>query len=309
MDTEVLAHNYGRDNRQQAYRFFDDNFGLRVSDREIPVGADLRAYDELAAGVPADNLTILGLARQFAARLRREPMPPVAARARLSDLVRYRRADVVRPWRVADTWHDQLASLSYIFTMSNGLSATGVWLESRDAPPGAPLTIELNDAGRANNAQKRWGDEPPAAALISRDRQVLALNLLFAGDASPGDREMVSYYAEMIQAIGRRPLGLEAAQLIAIARWARQQWRPPVISVLANGLRSQIVALTAAALEPGLFDAISVREGIRSFAYVYSKPVKFAAAPELFCLDLYKYFDVPDLAALAAPTRIQTVAP
>jgi hypothetical protein len=28
-------------------------------------------------------------------------------------------------------------------------------------------------------------------------------------------------------------------------------------------------------------------------------------APELFCLDLYKEFDVPSLAALAAPTRVR----
>ncbi|MGH9542245.1 MAG: hypothetical protein ACRD2H_10225 [Terriglobales bacterium] len=354
MDTQILAHNYGRDNRQQAYRFFDESFGLSASDREIPVGADLRSYDELTVGLPADNLTILGLARQFAersaatwrgpersgpplpaveagaqprptgaaSRVRaapppRKPSEPPANRAdgaspgrdRLRAVVRYRRADVARAWRLADTMHDRLASLSYVFSMSNGLSATGVWLQSRDAPAGAPLAIELDDRGRSDDIQKHGGDEPLAASLISRGRQVLALNLLFVGDASPGKGDAIARYAEMLAAIGQRPLGLEAAQLIGIARWAQQRWRPPSLSVIATGPRSQVVALTAAALEPGLFADIETRGGIRSFADLYEKPVKYADAPELFCLDLYEYFDVADLAALARPASTRLLTP
>ena len=34
--------------------------------------------------------------------------------------------------------------------------------------------------------------------------------------------------------------------------------------------------------------------------------VEYGAAPDLFCLDLYKEFDLDRLAALAAPARIVT---
>jgi len=34
-------------------------------------------------------------------------------------------------------------------------------------------------------------------------------------------------------------------------------------------------------------------------------PVVFRSAPDVFCLDLYKEFDVDSITALAAPTVIQ----
>jgi hypothetical protein len=33
-------------------------------------------------------------------------------------------------------------------------------------------------------------------------------------------------------------------------------------------------------------------------------PVKFEAAPELFCLDLYRRFDLEQLAQMSAPTKV-----
>ncbi len=311
-DTEISAHNYGVDDRQQAYGFFDENFGLNTSAREIPVGADVKTYDELAVGLPQDNLTILGLARKMARQITREPVPSGAEsaawadseRARLGKVVRYHAVTVDRAWPVADTAHNRLASVSYVFQMDNGLSATGVWLKSMDAPPQPALTIVLNDAGKTGEIQKSWDQIPVAASLLERDRQVLAADLLFAGDASPGGRDDIPRYAEMLDAIGDRPLGLEAAQLIALARWAREKWTPPGISVVTSGPRTQLVALVAAALEPRLFTEIATRGGMPSLEYLYDKPLTFAEAPEAFCLDLYRFFDLDRLAALASPAEV-----
>ncbi len=312
-DTQISAHNYGVDNRQQAYRFFDDNFGLKAPEREIPVGPDIRTYQQLAVGLPKNNLTILGLARKMAQAITRPPVPSgggraawaAQARAKLRQVVRYHAVSVARPWRVADTMHNQLASLSYRFEMSNGLSATGVWLKSMDAPKVAPLAIVLDDKGRMDETQKSSAQIPAVAFLIARDEQVMAVNLLFTGDASPGQGNDITNFAEMLEAVGKRPVGLEAAQLIAVAEWAKKQWNPPSLSVEANGLRSQLVALVAGALAPKLFSKIETRHGIESLAYVYAKPVKFGEAPELFCLDLYKYFDLDRLAILAAPAKVR----
>jgi hypothetical protein len=76
-----------------------------------------------------------------------------------------------------------------------------------------------------------------------------------------------------------------------------------------SGIRNQAAALVAAALEPDLFSEIVVRDGMRSFAYVFEKPVTYAQAPELFCLDLYKEFDIDRLEALAAPVTVQSRQP
>jgi hypothetical protein len=42
-----------------------------------------------------------------------------------------------------------------------------------------------------------------------------------------------------------------------------------------------------------------------SLAYLLEKPVEFHQAPELFCFDLYKQFDLDRLAALAAPAKVR----
>ena len=68
------------------------------------------------------------------------------------------------------------------------------------------------------------------------------------------------------------------------------------------------VALVAAALEPGLFSDITVKKGMRSLEYVVRKPVEFASALDLSCLDLYKETDIDHLAALAAPAKVRTLS-
>ncbi|MGC2546338.1 MAG: hypothetical protein WA426_10875, partial [Silvibacterium sp.] len=76
------------------------------------------------------------------------------------------------------------------------------------------------------------------------------------------------------------------------------------IQVETNGIRNQVIATVAAALEPEAFSGLDVQNGMKSFAYLLDKPVPLRAAPELFCLDLYKDFDIDSLSALASPVTI-----
>ena len=46
---------------------------------------------------------------------------------------------------------------------------------------------------------------------------------------------------------------------------------------------------------------------MHSLSYVFDLPVEFEQAPELFCLDLYKEFDVDSLEALAAPATVHRI--
>jgi hypothetical protein len=151
----------------------------------------------------------------------------------------------------------------------------------------------------------KWDQIPAVAHLIDRDEQVLVLDLIFIGNASPGDRAALDHFAEMLEAVGERPVGLEAAQLNGIAQLAGKEWNPQSVNLMTSGMRSQVVALVAAALEPAkLYSEITTRDGLKSFEYLYTKPVKFEDAPEPFCLDLYKYFDLDRLAILAEPVKV-----
>jgi hypothetical protein len=57
-------------------------------------------------------------------------------------------------------------------------------------------------------------------------------------------------------------------------------------------------------MEPTLFSEVAIHEGMRSLRYLLDAPVKFESAPDLFCLDLYKEFDINRLAALAEPAKV-----
>jgi len=311
-DTQVSAHNYARDNRQQAYRFLSTYFHLPSKPEEIPAGQYLKSYSQLASGVPADNLTVLGLARQFASQIHREPVPSgetakakwaTSERAKLSQVVHYQPVTVEHPWYMADTDHSSIQSISFRFGLSNGLSATGVWAKSTWTPEGAPMTIVLNDAGRKGADAEVWDHGPEVSDRIDRGEQVLALSVLFTGDGNPPEQDLESF-AYMMAAVGAPPLGLEAAQLIAITDWARQRWHPSQIRLESSGYRMQVVSLVAGALQPRLFKSITIHKGMHSLSYILDKPVRSDKVPDMFCLDLYKDFDLGMLKTLTEPTHV-----
>lgn len=97
---------------------------------------------------------------------------------------------------------------------------------------------------------------------------------------------------------------MEAAQLAGIARWAKAKWNPASIQLETTGIRTQTISLAAAALEPHLFSKIANYGGMQSLQYLLEKPVSYEDAPDLFCLDLYKDFDIGQLKALASPTHV-----
>jgi len=66
-----------------------------------------------------------------------------------------------------------------------------------------------------------------------------------------------------------------------------------------------VISLVAAGIEPNLFSELVVHEGMKSLGYLLDTPVAFEDAPELFCLDLYKEFELNRLALMAAPTKVE----
>jgi dienelactone hydrolase len=311
-ETEVLAHNYDHDNRQQTYRFLDQWFNLPDKPDEISVGQDLNTYTQLASGLPADNLTILSLARQFAAKLLHPAIPSSAAeraawaqseRAKLVKVVNYQPVTVARPWYMADTDHNTVQSISFRFGLSNGLSATGVWIKSDWTPDGAPMTVIINDGGREGADKEVWDNYPEVGYAIEKGDQVLVLSILFTGDNSPAGGDS-GRFAYMMNAVGTPPLGLEAAQLIGITHWAQQHWRPSRITLESSGYRMQVVSLVAGALEPHLFGSISIHKGMHNLSYIVDSALSSDHVADMFCRDFFKDFDLDMLKAMIPPATV-----
>jgi dienelactone hydrolase len=297
-------HNYQLDNRQAAYRFFSRHFGLPAFNEDEEIAGEIKSYDELVVGLPADNLTILDLARKLGRSLPRSTVPPEgparqqwaeSERERLRQVVRFHPLRLASAWTVAITKSRGLETKSYLFNMDNGLTADGVWLKPINAPQNAAATLILDDKGKSA-ANTKVSDR------VNRGEQVLALDLLFTGHARtiPEPYE----YVQILHGLGERPLGIEAGQLIQTALWMKRLTREPKLRLEVKGIRNQTVALVAAALEPALFSEIIVHEGMSSLGFLLEAPVPYTEAPDLFCLDLYKYFDLDRLADMAGTTKI-----
>ena len=69
--TDPGTHNYQLVNRLHAYSFFAEHFHMPAITEEIPSSAEVRTPEELAVGIPKDNLTILGLAKKLAGTVAR----------------------------------------------------------------------------------------------------------------------------------------------------------------------------------------------------------------------------------------------
>ncbi len=297
-------HNYQLDNRVQAYRFFSEHFGLPPAEAEIPVDAEIKSYEELVVGLPKDNLTILGLAKRLAGAIVRPPTPtgPEASgawadaeRQKLRTVVRYKPLEVRRAWITANTKNKEVETLSRLFEMNNDLYVAGTFLKAIRTPANAAATIVIHDKGRREGAAV-------VSDRINRGEQVLAADLLFTGDAWAKSEPYV--YAQIIEAQGDRCLGLRAAQLIALTRWVQGLSGVKKIRLEATGMRSQVAALVASALEPDLYSDVCIHEGVPSLGYLLEKPVQYSEAPELFCLDLFKEFDLDRLALIASNGKV-----
>ena len=297
------THNYQLDNRQQAYAFFSEVFHLPLVTREIPSDSEIFTPQQLAGSLPADNLTIAGLARKLASQIRRDAIPASGSereawnkseREQLRRVLRYAPVSVNGAWKLISTKRPGLQSFNYRFDFSNSLSATGIWVAGNHVSASAPMTIVLNDKGFKFSAQN-------VADRVNFGEQVLALDPLFFAATSPDETDP-AYWEMLVASSGERPLGIETAQLIAVAKSFRSGHGK--IRLETVGIRSQTLALVAAAIEPDLFSEIYSDNAMGSFSYLLDTPVPYRTAPDLFCLDLYKYFDIDRLAILASPVRI-----
>ena len=295
------THNYQLDNRTQAYRFFSTQFKLPPFEEEADVASEIKTYDELRVGLPSNNLTILDLARKLAGQISRSPLAsaPAPDRSQLQNLIRYRPVTIERVWTTAISKHLGVESKSHLISLDNGLSATAVWFKPIGAANNVPVTVVLNDKGKAASAES-------IADRLNRGEQALAIDLPFIGE--PWKGEATSDLLALVYGTGARPLTEETAAFVQIARWLENQSHVRKARIESSGIRSQVVSLVASALEPELFSELAIRDGMDSLTYVLQKPVQYGEAPELFCLDLLRVTDLDRLTALSAPVRVFRLA-
>lgn len=156
------------------------------------------------------------------------------------------------------------------------------------------------DGGRATAAAA-------ASQLLKDGYRVIAIDPFYVGEARCRQSDWL--FALLVAAVGDRPLGLQAGQVAASARWAAERHPDAAVTLVAVGARASIFALVAASLETKAIAAVELRQTLGSLKEVLERNWPVAEAPELFCFGLLECCDVRQLAALVAPRPVRLAEP
>ena len=271
-------HNYGLDNRQALYRMIGEHFygdHPSFSAMEIPCDSEVKDAKVLDVELPADNAHFNSIALTLAKGLPRR-------KANLRDVIRatnyYAQAERVGTAEGATYWQ---------------LKLNGPWtvpcteFKRGDATSTA---IIFSENGRRSLAKE-------IEALLSEGKRVLAIDPFYYGESRIRTHDHL--FALLVAAVGERPLGIQASQIAAAARWAQTEFGKPV-ELIAVGPRSSLVALCAAALEKHAISQTDTRTSFTSLKDILTNNLTVDKAPELFCFGLLESFDIPQLRELSA---------
>ncbi|MGH7174253.1 MAG: alpha/beta hydrolase fold domain-containing protein, partial [Gemmataceae bacterium] len=172
---------------------------------------------------------------------------------------------------------------------------------TRGEPKGTAILV--NDAGRR-------ADSVNAERLLRAGQRVLAVDLFSFGEAKLRGEDLHKkqprdfLLALLLACVGDRPLGVQASELTAVARWSRAEHKQGPIGVVAVGPRMSLIALVAAALEEKAIGRLVLRGALGSLKQLLEQTRSVDQMPEMFCFGLLEAFDVKQLSALVAPRPV-----
>ncbi|HYF35906.1 MAG TPA: hypothetical protein VD994_11490 [Prosthecobacter sp.] len=291
------THNFELDNRQAFYRavgaeFFPGDAGFDA--KEIVVDGEVKKADELEVAMPATNAGFNTLARQLSQALPHEHnLSPEAARAKLAELVKYQTTVTVTAVKEGNETRGELRATYWKLRINSTWTMPVV--EVVRGQPKNTVLIFADNGRRSATAQV----EP----LLAANTRVLAIDPFYFGESKISQRDFL--YALLIAAVGDRPLGIQATQVAAAARWAREEFKTDTVAVHAIGPRSSAFALVAAALETGTIGKVHLTDPLTSLRQVIDTNTPVSQKPELFCFGLLEFFDIPQIKQLVGPERVQ----
>ncbi|HEY2950951.1 MAG TPA: hypothetical protein VGK40_00125, partial [Verrucomicrobiae bacterium] len=301
-------HNYGPDNRQAFYRMLGDFFYPAESAFnaiEIPCENEVKAHTNLLVQIPANNATFNSLALALSRDLPRQPKLPAKKaaaekwqqvnRSKLRQVTRARHSQAVAE-RMGTDEKDGTQATFWRIKVDDAWTVPAVELARGE--PGETVIL-VADGGRAGAAAE-------AERLLASGKRVLAVDPFYFGESKIRSHD--SLFALLLAAVGERPLGLQAGQLAAIARWSKARFPDGPVLILALGPRSSTFTLVAAALEEKAIAGIELRGMLGSLKEVVEQNWGVDQKPEMFCFGLLEAFDIKHLIALVAPRPVRVPA-
>jgi hypothetical protein len=270
------GHNYGQENREAFYRFVRDNFyggnDNAFSEKEIPSEADVRTPEQLRIELPADNLDIHKLALKLS-----QGLPHKAGAPKLAEVVKAHR------YKVSATAAGSGEEVEGVHVRYWRLRLDDDWtlpvVEIGD-PANEKVTVLIGDQGRAALT-------PEARRLVKQEgRRVIAVDPFYFGESKIAKRDWL--FALLISSVGDRPLGIQASQVAAVARWSKSR-----VTVESFGPRTSLIAEVAAGLEPNAITATKTHGSLSSLHDVLRSDMTVDKFPEFFTFGLLEAWDIP----------------
>jgi hypothetical protein len=302
-------HNFGIDNRQALYRAIGDYFypdDKKFDANEIPCAKEVRKKDELEVPLPANTLDMNALAKSLIKHLPKSDAWPTDAnkaatwqadkRKRLAEILRIKPGLSVHSRSSPDgepkpIEKDGIKATLRLLKVGDSWTLPAVELVKGEAKG---TTIVISDKGRASAAAE-------VERLLAAGQRVIAVDLFYFGEAHPKSHDYL--WSLLLATVGERQLGLNANQLLSVSRWAMGKNKLP-ITLVADGPRSSVIALAAAALDEKSIGRVDVIAPTGSLKQIVEANRAFNESPELFCFGLLEVLDVKDLAALVAPRPV-----
>ncbi len=301
---EPGTHNFESDNREALYRLVGDFFFAGNQDfnrREMRIAeSELKTREELNVALPASNATLHSLAVEInrtlpqQAELPRDPADLAAWRSaalqRLREIICLEHY-VAHFKPVGSTNFDGIRVTRSTVSFSDEWTLPVVELASAESRATA---IVFGDQGRQTLVPtiERWHAD---------SQRVFAVDLSGFGETNTTIQPIEW---QLIAAVGGRLLGIQSAQLAALARLVHARQDDSAVTLVALGPRSSIIALVAAAIEPDAIAAVELHASWPSLKEFIVRNLELKVAPELSCFGLLGEFDVPQLAALVHPRQI-----
>ncbi len=306
INAEPGDHNFQKENREALYQMIGRHFfaGDKAYDAtEIPSADEIKTPEQLAVDLPKPNADFHTLAADLAKALPREAALPTTAAAAKSWLVDRRKklAEIVK-WKRYEAQAEPVGESDqagprvtfWKLKLDSGWAVPVVELNRAANPKGTVLVVA--DAGRASVASQ-------AEALLADDRRVVLVDPFYFGEAKINQRAYL--WGLLISAVGERPLGVQASQIAAVARWLSESRKTGPVRLVAYGPSSSLMVLVAAALEEAAVGEVEIHQPLLSLKEIIAQNRGVEQGPELFCFGLLEWFDMKQLAALAAPRKLE----
>lgn len=304
------THNYLLDNRQAFYQMVGDVFFAddpQFDAKEIPSDSEVKTLEQLTVPLPRENQSLHGLAMTLSTSLPRDPALPKdkdAARVWIASRRENLRA-------VVHAKRHEVHVVSSTEETKDGIKATywrlkvGEWSLPvvelvKEGSTSNKATILVGDKGRKELGKK-------ARDMVDAGVRVFAVDPFYVGESKVIEKDYL--FALLLASLGDRPLGLQATELSALARWVKSAREAGSIAIVADGPRTCVMALVAAGLEREAIAGLELRGSHGSLRELIESNASYNASPELFCFGLLENFDILQLAALAAPRPVVFVAP